>query len=328
MRSLITGIGGFAGGHLAAALLERDAEVAGIDQAAGPRLEAIRDRVAFTAGDIRDADSIRAAADGFHPEVIFHLAAITHVGQAWAQRRETLEINVVGTSALLEVAAELDPKPTVVLASTGQVYGPAPPDSHPLSEDDPLHPQSPYAVSKMCAELLARQAWEGEGVPAVILRTFNYTGPWQSPSFVCSDFARQVAWAEAGLTEPRMSVGNLEARRDFSDVRDVIDGYLLAAERGRPGEAYNLASGEAVRIAEVLEYLLGAVDVDVDVQQDTDRLRPADLVALRGDATRAREELGWTPRFTLEETLDSVLEFWRKQATLETGGVASEGEGV
>jgi GDP-4-dehydro-6-deoxy-D-mannose reductase len=317
MRSLITGIGGFAGGHLTAALLERDAEVAGIDRVAGPRLETLGDRVAFTAGDIRDADAIRAAASGFHPEVIFHLAAITHVGQAWTQRRETLEINVVGTAALLEVAAELDPKPTVVLASTGQVYGPAPPDSHSMSEDDPTHPQSPYAVSKMCAELLARQAWEGEGVPTIILRTFNYTGPWQSPSFVCSDFARQVAWVEAGLTEPRMSVGNLEARRDFSDVRDVVDGYLLAAEHGRPGEAYNLASGEGVRIAEVLEYLRGAVSVDVDVQQDGDRLRAADLVALLGDATRAREELGWKPRYKFEETLDSVLEFWRKQAASE-----------
>ena len=317
MRSLITGIGGFAGGHLTAALLERGGEVAGIDRVAGPRLEALGDRVAFTEGDIRDADAIRAAASGFHPEVIFHLAAMTHVGQAWTQRRETLEINVVGTAALLEVAAELDPKPTVVLASTGQVYGPGPPDSHPMSEDDPTHPQSPYAVSKMCAELLARQAWEGEGVPTVILRTFNYTGPWQSPSFVCSDFAHQVAWVEAGLTEPRMSVGNLEARRDFSDVRDVVDGYLLAAEHGRPGEAYNLASGEGVRIAEVLEYLRGAAGVNVDVQQDGDRLRAADLVTLLGDATRAREELGWKPRYKLEETLDSVLDFWREQAASE-----------
>jgi len=314
MRSLITGIGGFAGGHLANALLERGDEVAGIDQVAGPRLEAIRDRVAFTAGDIRDADAVRTAAAGFDPEVIFHLAAMSHVGRAWTQRRETLEINVVGTSAVLEVAAELNPKPTVVLASTGQVYGPAPPDSRPLTENDPTHPQSPYAVSKLCAEVLARQAWEAEGVPTVILRTFNYTGPWQSPSFVCSDFARQVAWAEAGLSEPHMSVGNLEARRDFSDVRDIIDGYLLAAQDGRPGEAYNLASGEAVPIAAVLEHLRGAVDIDIDVHEDADRKRSIDLAALRGDATRAREELGWKPRFGFEETLDSVLEFWRKQA--------------
>ena len=318
MRSLITGIAGFAGGHLATALLERGAAVGGIDHVAGPRLDALGERVEFSVADIRDASAVRAATDGFGPEVIFHLAAMTHVGQAWDERRETLEINVVGTSAVLEAAAALDPKPTVVLASSGQVYGPAPADSRPLTETDPPHPQSPYAVSKLCAELLARQAWEGEGVPTIILRTFNYTGPWQSPTFVCSDFARQMAWAEAGLVEPRMSVGNLESRRDFSDVRDIIDGYLLAAERGRPGEAYNLCSGEAVSIADVLDYLRGAVDADVDVRQDAARLRPADLTALRGDATRASQELGWKPRFTLEETLDSVLEFWRKQAAKES----------
>jgi GDP-4-dehydro-6-deoxy-D-mannose reductase len=314
MRSLITGISGFAGGHLAAALLERDAEVAGIDTAVGQRLETFRNRLTFTMGDIRDADAVRNAVKKLQPQVIFHLAAITNVGRAWTKRRETLEVNVVGTSAVLEVAAELDPKPTVVLASTGEVYGPPPPDSRPLNEDAPTHPQSPYAVSKMCAELLARQAWESEGVPTVILRMFNYTGPWQSPAFVCSDFARQVAWAEAGLAEPRMSVGNLESLRDFSDIRDITDGYLLAAESGCPGEAYNLAKGEAVSIAEVLEYLLRSADVDIEVQQDVNRLRPADLVALRGDASRAREELGWKPRFTLEETLDSVLEFWRQQS--------------
>ena len=166
----------------------------------------------------------------------------------------------------------------------------------------------------MCAELLARQAWEGEGVPAVILRMFNYTGPWQSPSFVCSDFARQVAWAEAGLVKPRMSVGNLESLREFSDIRDIVKGYLLAAEHGEPGQAYNLANGTAVRIGDVLEYLLRSTKVDIDVQQDASRLRPADLVALRGDASLAREQLGWNPSFTLEETLDSVLDFWRQQA--------------
>ena len=314
MRSLITGIGGFAGGHLAAALLERNAEVAGIDTATGQRLESIQDRIAFTKGDIRNTDAIRDAVNELHPEVIYHLAAITNVGRAWTKRRETLEVNVVGTSAVLEVAAELEPKPTVVLASTGEIYGPPPPDSRPLTEDDPTHPQSPYAVSKMCAELLARQAWESEGVHTVILRMFNYTGPWQSPSFVCSDFARQVAWAEAGLIKPRMSVGNLESLRDFSDIRDITEGYLLAAEHGQSGQAYNLANGTAVRIGDVLKYLLRSTNVDIDVQEDANRLRPADLVALRGDANRARKQLGWKPSFTLEETLDSVLEFWRQQA--------------
>ena len=317
MRGLITGIGGFAGGHLANALLERGDDVAGIDCRFGEQLAAIAGDMTRAEGDIRDADAIRRLATEFRPDTIFHLAAMTHVGAAWKKRRETLEINVIGTSAVLEVAAELDPKPTVVLASTGQVYGPAPADSRPLSEDTPSDPHSPYAVSKVCCEVLARQAWAAEGIPTVILRTFNYTGPWQSPSFVCADFARQVAWIEAGLSEPRMKVGNLQTRRDFSDVRDMVDGYLLAAEHGVAGEAYNLSSGSAIEIAEVLDRLCAAVDVDIEVRQDADRMRPIDLAALVGDSTRARTELGWSPRFNFDETLASVLDFWRQQAAKE-----------
>jgi GDP-4-dehydro-6-deoxy-D-mannose reductase len=181
-----------------------------------------------------------------------------------------------------------------------------------------LNPRSPYAVSKVCCELLARQAWAHEGVPTVILRTFNYTGPWQSPMFVCSDFAHQVARIEAGLAEPRLKVGNLQTRRDFSDVRDVIDGYLLAAERGTYGEAYNLASGSTVQISDVLDRLRAAVDVDISVEQDDERIRPIDLAALVGDASRARQELGWKPRFSFDQTLASVLDFWRQQAAEES----------
>jgi len=317
MRSLITGISGFAGGHLAAALLQRGGDVAGIDVARSAQLDLLGDGVVFAEGDIREADAIRRLAADFRPDTIFHLAAVTHVGHAWKNRRTTLEVNVIGTSAVLEVAAELDAKPTVLLASTGQVYGDAPADAKPVDEDTPTRPRSPYAVSKLCCELLARQAWEGEGVPTVTLRAFNYTGPWQAPSFVCSDFARQVAWIEAGLAEPRIQVGNLEAMRDFSDVRDIVDGYMRAADRGQPGAAYNLASGSAVRIRDMLDTLRGAVDVDIEVLQDPERLRKIDLAALLGDATRAREELGWNPSFRFDDTLASVLDFWREQARKE-----------
>ncbi len=317
MRGLITGIGGFAGGHLAHALIDRGDQVAGIDRQFGPQLDSIADQLVRGEGDIRDAATIRDLATEFRPDTIFHLAAMTHVGAAWQNRRETLEVNVIGTSAVLEVAAELDPQPRVILASTGQVYGLAPEDSRPLTEDTPANPRSPYAVSKVCCELLARQAWTGEGVETVILRTFNYTGAWQSPQFVCSDFARQVAWIEAGLAEPLIRVGNLQTRRDFSDVRDIIDAYLLAAERGAPGEAYNLASGDAVLIADILDRLRDAVDIDIEVQQDAGRVRAIDLAALVGDATRARRELGWSPKFDFDETLASVLDFWRRQAAKE-----------
>lgn len=318
MRRLITGIGGFAGGHLANALLERGDRIAGIDRALSSQLEPIADRIDFTPGDVRDVDTMRRMVADFRPDTIFHLAAVTHVGEAWKNRRETLEINVIGTSAVLEAAAETDPPPTVLLASTGQVYGSAPPDGRPVDEQTATRPRSPYAVSKLCAELLGEQAWESEGVPTVILRTFNYTGPWQAPSFVCSDFARQVAWVEAGLAEPHMRVGNLDARRDFSDVRDIVDGYLLAADAGRPGTPYNLASGRSVRIGDMLDRLRAAVDVDIEVQPDPERMRKVDVDVLLGDAERARQELGWKPRFSFEETLDTVLDFWRQQARSAT----------
>lgn len=319
MRSLITGISGFAGGHLATALLERGHQVAGIDRSRGAQLEPLGDRVTVAVGDIRDPDAVQGLTREFQPDLIFHLAAITHVGEAWKKRRETLEINVVGTSTVLEAAAALAPKPTVVLASTGQVYGDAPAGAPAVAEDAPTRPRSPYAVSKLCAELLARQAWEGEQVPAVIVRTFNYTGPWQAPAFVCSDFARQVAWAEAGLAEPRMEVGNLDARRDFSDVRDVVDGYIRAAERGTPGNVYNLASGSSVRIGDVLDILRAAAEIDIEVHEDPERLRKVDLRVLLGDATRAHRELGWQPRVPFEQTLAAVLDFWRGRAAESAG---------
>ncbi len=322
MRSLITGISGFAGGHLAVELLARGDEITGIDRIQGPQLAEYGERIAFHQADIRDSSALAAVFSEARPEIIFHLAALTHVAQAWDQRRDTLDINVIGTAGVLEAAAALDPKPTVVLASSGQVYGPATADGAAFTEDHPTNPQSPYAVSKLCAELLAQQAWRGEGLRTVVLRTFNYTGPWQVPTFVCSDFARQVAWAEAGLGPTEMTVGNLAAARDFSDVRDIVNGYILAAEHGKPDRIYNLSSGNAVPVQRVLDHLISAASIDIDVRQDPDRVRKVDLSILCGDSSRAREELGWQPRFTLDETLDAVFDFWRAQAAAEpsTGG--------
>jgi GDP-4-dehydro-6-deoxy-D-mannose reductase len=317
MRSLITGISGFAGGHLATELLARDAQVAGLDRGTSDQLAPLLDRIEFCEADVRDGERLGGLAEAFRPDTIFHLAALTHVAQAWEQRRATLEINVLGTATVLEVAAGLDPKPRVVLASSGQVYGARPADSRPLTEEDATTPQSPYAVSKRCAELLAEQVRLGDGVQTVILRTFNYTGPWQSPSFVCSDFARQIARAETGLQEPVITVGNLDAARDFSDVRDIVRGYLLAAKDGEPGRVYNLCSGEAVPIVAILDHLRAASRVDIRVVEDPERLRRADLRVLLGDASRARRELGWEPRFRLADTLDAVLDFWRQRTARE-----------
>ncbi len=319
MRSLITGIGGFAGGHLVAALTTNDDPVAGCDfgRDSYAQLEPFRDRIELVEADILDGQALASLMQGFRPEVVYHLAAITHVGQAWQMRRKTFEVNVIGTATVLEAAAELDPKPKVIVASSGQVYGAAVQDGVPVDEGHATRPQEPYGASKLCTEVLAEQAWRGERLPTVVLRTFNFTGPWQSPTFVCGDFANQIARAEVGLAPPVMTVGNLEARRDFCDVRDVIDGYLLAAEHAEPGGIYNLASGTPVRIGDILENLIEMAHVPIEVRQDPARLRPAEIETLVGDASLAQERFGWRASIPFEETLADILEFWRRQAERE-----------
>ena len=321
MRSLITGIGGFAGGHLVAALVARGVEIAGCDfgRDSYAQLEPFRDRIEFVEADILDGPALASLIQGFRPEVIYHLAAVTHVGQAWRMRRQTLEVNVLGTATVLEAAAALEPKPKVIVASSGQVYGAAVQDGVPVDEGHATQPLGPYGASKLCTEVLAEQAWRGEGLPTVVLRTFNFTGPWQSPAFVCGDFARQVARAEVGLGPVVITVGNLEARRDFCDVRDVIDGYLLAVEHAEPGSIYNLASGSPVRIGDILEDLIEMSRVPIEVEQDPARMRPAEISTLVGDASRARERLGWQPSIPFQDTLAEILEFWRCQAEREAG---------
>jgi len=318
-RSLITGIGGFAGGHLVAALAARGDQIAGCDfgRDSYAQLEPYRDRIELVEADILDGEALASLMQRFLPEVVFHLAAITHVGQAWQMRRETLEVNVVGTATVLEAAAALEPKPKVVVASSGQVYGAAVRDGVPVDEGHATRPLGPYGASKLCTEILAEQAWRGEGLPTVTLRTFNFTGPWQSPAFVCGDFARQIAHAEVGLGPGVMTVGNLEARRDFCDVRDVIDGYLLAVQHAEPGSIYNLASGVPVRIGDILEDLIEMARVPIEVRQDASRMRPAEISTLVGDASLAREQLGWQPSTPFSETLTEIFEFWRRQAELE-----------
>ncbi len=225
----------------------------------------------------------------------------------------------MGTAEVLAATSELDPRPKLILASSGQVYGaPADGDS-PLTEEMPTRPVSPYAASKLCAEVLTLEAWRAESLPCVILRTFNYTGAWQLPDFVCGDFARQIAWAEAGHNTAEMTVGDLEACRDFSSVHDIVEGYILAADAGTPGRTYNLASGRAVRVGDILDRLLGLARLPIEVRQDPQRLRPAEIPTLSGDASRARDELAWQPRVGLQETLASVLDFWRQQAELAAG---------
>ena len=264
-------------------------------------------------GDVRDVDQLSELLARVRPHTVYHLAALSHVGNSWARRRATLEVNLLGTDAVLDAVAQTDRETTVVVVSTGQVYGAVNEQSMPLSESSAKRPRSPYAASKLCAEVLGRQAADSRMARAIIVRPFNFAGPGQEPTFVCSDFARQIAVAEASGSGGRIRVGNLEARRDFTHVHDMARGFQAAAEHGRPGAAYNLCSGRGVSIQEVLDELLALSASEIAVDIDRERFRPVDVPLFVGDGSLALRELGWRPEISMTQTLQQTLEYWRER---------------
>jgi GDP-4-dehydro-6-deoxy-D-mannose reductase len=199
------------------------------------------------------------------------------------------------------------------MVGSGEVYGNVPEAQQPISEQTPLHPLNPYAVSKAAQELLCYQYIHAYQLPVVIVRPFNHTGPRQSPNFVCPDFAKQIAEIEHGLREPVMFVGNLEARRDFSDVHDIVRAYHLAIEHCPVGIPVNIASGKAWSIQQILDKLLQSSNAPIEIHQDADRLRPSDVPLMLGDYSLLHQQTEWQPEIDFEETLRSVLDYWRKQ---------------
>ena len=316
MRVLITGVTGFVGPYLAAELAaEPDVELfgmaldAGGPQAAG-RLPA---GITILLGDVTDDGSIRDALEGARPDVVFHLAGASSGAAAWHRPVACYEVNAVGTLRLLEGIRRLGLAATTIVASSGEVYGSADDEAHPLTEDSPLRPLSPYAASKASQDLVAAQYPRAYGMRVIRLRLFNHTGPRHPEQFVASSFARQIARIERGLQEPVLEVGNLDARRDFVDVRDVARAYRLAVRSDVTGDVFNVCSGRAVSIRRILELLLGLARCEVVVHPDPERMRPADIPLLIGDPRRFREATGWVPEIPLEQTLSDLLDWWRDQ---------------
>ncbi|MCU1493010.1 MAG: nucleoside-diphosphate-sugar epimerase [Acidimicrobiaceae bacterium] len=293
MHAFITGGSGFVGHWLRSHLED-----------CGDTVEVLPEHL-----DIGDAPGVRTALVAAAPEVVYHLAALAHVGQSWEAPEPTVQVNVLGTLNLLEAARSADRPPRVVLVSSAEVYGSG--NGNALDESAPLLPVSPYAASKVGAEFLGVQAYLGRGLEVVRARPFNHVGPGQAESFVVSALARRVAEAERSGTEVR--VGNLAAARDFTDVRDVVRAYRLLAERGSAGEVYNVSSGVAVPIAEVLARLVALAKTEVVTVEDPSLFRPVDVPMLRGDASRLRAATGWAPEIPLDETLADVLEHWRSR---------------
>ena len=314
MRVLITGITGFVGSHLTEfCLAQGGIEVFGIERwrSKTDHIEHLKGRLAMYDCDMRDASSVRQVLATVRPDRIFHLAAQSFVPMSWSAPSETMVTNAIGQLNLLEAIRELKLSPRVHVAGSSEEYGLVLPEELPVKETNPLRPLSPYAVSKVTQDLMGYQYAKTYGMHIVRTRAFNHSGPRRGEVFVTSNFSKQIALIEAGLQEPVVRVGNLEARRDFSDVRDIVRGYWLALEHGEPGDVYNLCSGNDYAIQEVLDLLLGMTGHAVTVTVDPQRLRPSDVPVLRGDATKFSQRTGWRPEIPFTRTLEDLLNYWR-----------------
>lgn len=247
------------------------------------------------------------------PQWIFHLAAASSPARSWADPARTLHTNIGCQANVLAAAVTLKPAPTVLVVGSGDEYGEQPePADRPLDEEAPLRPLTPYGVSKVGQDLLGLQYFLSHALPVVRVRPFNHTGPRQAPTFAVPGFARQLARIERGRQPPRLRVGNLDARRDFTDVRDMVRAYRLAIERGRPGEVYNLGTGRAPSLREVVDLLLPMSRVPIAVEIDPARLHAVEVRTYRCDAGKFQRLTGWRPEIPLEQTLQDTLEYWRR----------------
>lgn len=315
MKVLITGITGFVGSHLAEYALLKGAEVYGSARwrSKSENIDHIRGKINLIECDLKDSSSTSALIGQTRPDLIFHLAAQSFVGASWHAPAETLHTNIIGQVNLLEAVRLAAISPLILVAGSSEEYGMVYPDEMPVKETNPLRPLSPYGVSKVAQDFLGYQYFHSYGLKIVRTRAFNHTGPRRGEVFVTSNFARQIAEIEKARKEPIIHVGNLEAKRDFTDVRDTVKAYWLALEKGEPGEVYNIASGVAVKIKDVLNRLLKLAKVSVEVRQDPARMRPSDVMILQGDSTRFRERTGWQPIIPFDQTLKDLLDYWRER---------------
>ena len=297
MRALVTGARGFVGTWLTSHLVESGDDVVSIDHEV----------------EITDGEAVRAAMVEAAPEVVYHLAALTNVGRSWTDASEVLRVNAIGTLFVLEAARSCPHPPRVLVTSSAEVYGAVPQDLLPVTEDAPLAPVTPYAASKVAAEYLGVQAHLAYGLQVLRMRPFNHVGPGQTSAFVVSALAQRIVEARRAGAKS-IVVGNLTARRDLTDVRDVVRAYRLLAERGVAGEVYNVCSGRDVAIADVALQLQSLAGVELEFELDPALSRPVDVPVVRGDFTKLREATGWEPRLGLEQTLLDVLEQWSDRA--------------
>ncbi|MFC2143115.1 GDP-mannose 4,6-dehydratase [Candidatus Aenigmatarchaeota archaeon] len=311
---LITGITGFSGSHLADLLVNTDNNIFGTIRGRCRQtdfIDHIKDKLTLLECDLNDFNSVIQTIEDAQPDIIYHLAAQSFVPTSWRAPQETLNTNVIGTLNMLESVRKTKFDPKILIAGSSEEYGLVLPDEVPIKETNPLRPISPYAVSKVAQDFLGYQYQQSYGMKIIRTRSFNIIGPRSGEKIVTANFAKQIADIEKGKKDPIMYVGNLEASRDFNDVRDVVRAYTLAVEKCDYSDVYNIATGNDFKIQSVLDSLLKMTDKKIDIKQDPKRMRPSDVMILKGDSTKFRNKTGWRPEYTFEQSLKDVLDYWR-----------------
>ena len=314
-KVLITGITGFVGSHLAEYLLDKNFEVYGTVRwrSSLDNIKNIKDNLKLIDADLRDSHSTQKMIKEVMPDYIFHLAAQSFVPTSWHAPQETFVTNVIGTINLFEAIRNSNIDPKIQVAGSSEEYGMVYENELPITEEKPLRPLSPYAVSKVAQDKLSYQYNKSYGLKIVVTRAFNHTGPRRGEPFVTSNFAKQIAEIENGKREPVINVGNLAAKRDFTDVRDIVKAYYLSLQKCDFGEAYNICSKKTRTIQSILDILLGMSTAKINVRTDPTRLRPSDVEVLLGDCSKFKKKTGWKPIIPIDKTLNDLLDYWREK---------------
>ena len=307
LQVLITGAGGFVGNHLAAHLGRTQANIRLFGTTLFPS-ESVHPAVSENRQiDLKNYAQVRKLLADCRPDAIYHLAAQAFVPRSFEAPWETLENNIRSQLNIIRACLELELRPRTLIVSSAEIYGEVSSDQLPLDEETAIRPTNPYSVSKVAQDMLGLQYYLSHSLPIMRARPFNHIGPGQNGRFVAPAFAMQIASIEEGRRETVIFVGNLAAKRDFTDVRDIVRAYSMIVDKGEPGEAYNVASGVSYSIRDVLNTLLGLSNIDIEVRVDPARLRPVDIPEIRGDSSKLRRDTGWRPSLTFDETLKDVL---------------------
>ena len=309
MKALIIGAAGFVGGYLADHLRNECGWSVCVTKMPQETCE-IEGAEVYDL-DILDKNSIKELFEKTAPDYIFHLAAQSSVAVSWKRPELTVDVNVKGCVNVLEAARELTKKPRILLVGSSEEYGPSLEEENPVTESQPLRPGNIYAATKACQGMLGSIYAKAYQMDVIMVRAFNHIGPKQAPLFVVSDFCKQVAEIEKGVKEPVMYVGNLSAKRDFTDVRDIVRAYSALVQKGTAGETYNVGSGHAIAIQDLLNNILRLSTKEIKVEVDQNKLRPVDVPIVEADVSKLTNDTGWEKKYELESTLKDILEYWR-----------------